>query len=200
MSQKRLREFDRQLRAEVRPKLSRDNFTLGDNRTFRRLVTHEGTISTQIVEFQVGREGFSGKFTVNLAVFNADFTSEPLPVSKTEPHSFDCRSDLVQRLGFFRAPHLTLLDRLLRRKPIASDYWWTQHENAQFMRREMADVERLLFTQGLTWLGTHTSLSAFRWAVRQQELRKAWIVAFGSANPPPGIEPEPFPYSPQDSA
>ncbi len=171
MSRKRIRQFDRQLRAEVAPKLLQRNFTFSD-RTFRRAVTHEGTISTQIVEFQVGQKRLSGKFTVNLAVYNADVSSQSLSPSTTEPHSYDCQFDLVQRLGFFRPPQLTLFDRLLRRTRIATDYWWMQHENAQLMRRELNDVEEVLLAHGLTWLETHTSLSAFRWARRQRELRK----------------------------
>ncbi len=187
MPKPRLREFDRQLRSETAPKLANYDFVPGDHRTFRRVVPHEGTVSTQIIEFQVGTKSFSGMFTVNLGVFNPEYTPKPLPAQTDEPHSYDCLFDLLsKRLGFLRTPRTTLLDRLLGRRPIAEDYWWKQHADARSMKNELADVEQLLLTDGLEWLRDHTSLCALHSALEILEWRKRRLSTSDLENPPRG--------------
>src|SRR5258708_37619222 len=94
-----LREFDRVFQADVVPALAAHGFTLGKWRIFRCEVEHEQTRSTQIIEFQVGRSGWSiGRYAVNIAVFNADHLPPSWPIPDREPQSPDCLLDLVQRL------------------------------------------------------------------------------------------------------
>lgn len=193
MNSQRLHEFDHQLTSEIRPKLNAYEFEAGDERTFRRGVKHEGTQSTQLIEFQIGLKGWSvGRFTVNLAVFNPDCFSDIRSESETQPNSWDCSSDLVQRLGFFRPPHRSVFDRLWRRKAQPKDYWWHQHDVPAAMRSELADVMDILSTQGFAWLDTYTSLDAFRWAARQLERRKHWKANLGAPNSLHLFETEPF--------
>ena len=191
-----LREFDRQFRAEAVPALAAHGFTLGDCRAFRRVVEHEQTRSTQIIEFQVGHEGWSiGRFTVNLAVFNPAHLPPSWPMPDGEPQSPDCLSDLVQRLGFFRRPARGVVDRILGRRPQPRDHWWRQSEDPRVMRAELAEVTRLLLTHGLAWLSTRTSLAAFRWALRQLERRMQWKAALGSPGAPGLFAAEAFPQA-----
>jgi hypothetical protein len=191
-----LREFDRQLRADVVPALAAHGFTLGEWRIFRRVVEHEQTRSTQIIEFQVGRKGWSiGRFTVNLAVFNPDHLPPSWPIPDGEPQSPGCLSDLVQRLGFFRQPDRGLVDRVLGRHPQPRDHWWRQSDDPRLMRTEFAEVTSILLTDGLGWLGARTSLTAFRWALRQLERRKEWKAALGSPSAPRTFTAEPFPQA-----
>jgi hypothetical protein len=193
MSSTRLREFDRQLKNIAGATLSTNGFVFRDGRVFRRTVQHEGTTSWQLIEFQVGQRNFAGRFTVNLGVFNPDH----LPVFRTggraEPHCVDCLSDLRQRLGFFRPPNRSFKDRILHRTPVPCDYWWFQNADPKTMRDEMSDASETLVTFGLTWLSSRTSLTAFRWAARQLERRKAWKAALGSPNSQLYFDPEPFP-------
>jgi hypothetical protein len=192
-----LREFDRQLRADVVPALAAHRFILGEDRTFRRTVEHEQTESTQIIEFQIGRQGWSvGRFTVNLAVFNPEHLPPDWPMPEAEPHSPVCLHDLVQRLGFFRPPDRGVVDRLLgrRRRPQPRDHWWRQSDDPAAMRAEFAQVMGILLTDGLRWLTTRTSLESFRWALRQLERRKQWKAAGSRLPHEPGqFAPEPFP-------
>ncbi len=153
MSSAELREFDRQLRSEIRISLSRQGFSHGQGRTFRRLVEHEGTCSTQIIEFQVGAKSrYFGLFTVNLALFNPEYLPEPGQKPEHEPQSWDCYLDLVQRLGFFRTPTRGLIDRVMGRRPEPSDHWWCQSGNPSIMQTELAEVMNLLLSHGLNWL------------------------------------------------
>jgi hypothetical protein len=187
-----LQEFDRQL--GVVPALSAHGFTLGEWRIFRRVVEHEQTRSTQIVEFQVGREGWSiGRFTVNLAVFNPDHLPPSWPIPDGEPQPPGCLSDLVQRLGFFRPPDRGLVDRLFGRRPEPRDHWWHQSDDPRVMRTELAEAMSILLTDGLGWLSARTSLAAFRWALRQLERRKEWKAALGPPDAPRRFTAEPFP-------
>jgi hypothetical protein len=189
-----IQEFDRQFRAEAVPALSALGFTLGEWRTFRRVVEHERTQSTQIIEFQVGRTGWSiGRFTVNLAVFNPDYLPPSWPIPDGEPQSAGCLTDLVQRLGFLRPADRGLLDRLLGRHPEPRDHWWHQSEDPRVMRTEMADATGILVSDGLGWLSARTSLTAFRWALRQLERRKDWKAALRSPGAPRLFTAEPFP-------
>lgn len=191
-----LREFDRQFRADVVPALAAQGFTLGEWRIFRRMVEHEQTRSTQIIEFQIGHKGWSiGRFTVNLAVFNPDHVPPSWPTPDGEPQSPGCLSDLVQRLGFLRPPDRGFLDRLLGRHHEPRDHWWRQSDDPPVMRKELAEVMSILLTNGLGWLGARTSLAAFRWALRQLERRKEWKAALGSPGAPRLFTAEPFPQA-----
>ncbi|HEY7118518.1 MAG TPA: hypothetical protein VH475_18150 [Tepidisphaeraceae bacterium] len=191
-----LREFDRQFGADVVPALAAEGFTLGEWQIFRRVVEHERTRSTQIIEFQIGQKGWSiGRFTVNLAVFNRDHFPPSWRVPDGEPQSPECLSDLVQRLGFFRPPDRGVVDRLLGRCPQPHDHWWRQSEDPRVMRKEFAEVMSILRTDGLGWLGARTSLTAFRWALRQLDRRKEWKAALGSPGAPRLFTAEPFPQT-----
>lgn len=183
-----------QFRADVVPALAAHGFTLREWRIFRRVVDHEQTRSTQIVEFQVGHRGLSiGRFTVNLAVFNPDHLPPSRPIPDGQPQSAECLSDLVQRLGFFRPPDRGVVDRILGRRPQAHDHWWRQSEDPRVMRKEFAEVLSILLTDGLGWLGERTSRTAFRWALGQLERRKEWKAALGSPGAPRLFTPERFP-------
>lgn len=191
-----LREFDQQFRADIVPALAAHGFTVGDGRIFRRVVEHEQTRSTQIIEFQVGHKGWSiGRFTVNLAVFNRDHLPPSWPIPDGEPQSPECLSDLVQRLGFFRHPDRSIVDRILGRRPRPRDHWWRQSEDPTVIRNEFADVMGLLLTDGVGWLGVRTSLTAFSWALRQLQRRKEWKAALGSPGAPQLFTTEPFPQA-----
>jgi hypothetical protein len=63
------------------------------------------------------------------------------------------------------------------------------------MRREFAEVMSILRTDGLGWLGARTSLTAFRWALRQLDRRKEWKAALGSPGAPRLFTAEPFPQT-----
>jgi hypothetical protein len=189
-----LQEFDRQFRAEVVPALFAVGFTLGEWRIFRRVVEHERTQSTQIIEFQVGRTGWSiGRFTVNLGVFNPDHLPPSWPIPDGEPQSPGCLTDLVRRLGFLRPPDRGLVDRILGRRPEPRDYWWHQSDDPRVMRAELAEATSILVSDGLGWLSARTSLAAFRWALRQLERRREWKAALGSTDAPRLFTAEPFP-------
>jgi hypothetical protein len=189
-----LREFDRQFRADVVPCLRGHGFALGADRTFRRVIEHEQTRSTQIIEFQIGRKTWAiGRFTANLAVFNPNYLPESWAPPDGEPRSPGCLIDLVKRLGFFRPPDRGFIDRLLGRHPERRDHWWRQSRDPRVMRTELAEVMGILLTDGLRWLGTRTSLVAFRWALRQRERAKEWQAAMGSPGAPRLFAPEPFP-------
>ncbi len=196
MPSEALREFDRQFRADVVPALAAHGFTLGEWRIFRRVVEHEQTRSTQIIEFQVGHKGWSiGRFTVNLAVFNPNHLPPSWPTPDGEPQSPECLSDLVQRLGFFRPPARGIVNRMLGRCPEPRDHWWCQSEAPRVMRKELAEVTSILLSDGLRWLDARTSLTAFRWALRQLERRKEWKAALGSPSAPRLFTKEPFPQA-----
>ncbi len=167
------------------PALAAHGFTLGEGRIFRRVVAHEQTRSTQIIEFQVGRQGWSiGRFTVNLAVFNPDHLPPSWPIPDGAPQSPDCLSDLVQRLGFFRQLNRGLVDRVLGRRREPRDHWWHQSDDPRVMGKELAEVMTILMTDGLGWLRTRTSLTSFRWALTQLERRKEWKAALRSPGAP----------------
>ena len=196
MSRAPLREFERQFRSNVVAALSGHGFMLGEARTFRRALKHEQTQSSQIIEFQIGRKGSSiGRFTVNLAVFNRDYLPHSWSVPDGEPQSPDCLCDLVQRLGFFRQPHRSVVDRALSRYPKASDHWWRQSDDPQIMHAELAEVMNILLAEGFQWLNTRTSLVSFRWALRQLERRKEWKAALGTPDASRLFTVEPFPVA-----
>jgi hypothetical protein len=189
-----LRVFDRQFQEVVAPTLAARAFNLDDEQVFRRVVEHDATRSTQIIEFQVGQEGWSiGRFTVNLAVFNRDYLPPSWPIPDGEPQPPECLSDLVQRLGFFRTPRRGMIDRILGRRERPRDYWWRQYNDPRVMRKEFAEVMNILLNVGLHWLDTRTSVTAFRWALRQLERRKEWKTALGSPGAARLFADEPFP-------
>lgn len=196
MASARLQSFDRQFRDIAVPHLATFGFTHGEDRTFRRAVEHEGMRSTQIVEFQVGREGWSiGRFTINLAVFNREFQASPSPTDDARVRSRECLSDLVQRLGLLRTANPTLIDRFFLRRPVVADHWWRQLEDMRAMEREMDDVMRLLLTARLSWFNGRTSRVALEWALRQYRRRAGFMVDQRPNGIYPQFEPEPFPES-----
>lgn len=186
-------EFMQALSRHVAPELYQRRFAFDGERTFRREVEHEQTRSTQIIEFQLGGESLKGRFTVTLAVFNADYTPTDFGRSDGQPHSFDCLGDLVHRLGFLRTPERSRWDRVLGRHPEPNDCWWKLSEIEHVMKAQLGDVMNVLMTRGLNWLDSRTTVAGFNWAVRQLERRKAWKAALGKPGATAFFTPEPFP-------
>jgi hypothetical protein len=191
-------EFDRQFRADVVPSLTARSFTLDDvGLTFRRVVEHDATRSTQIVEFQVGEEGWAaGRFTVNLGVFNRDHFPADRPEPDAAPGIVDCLHGLTCRLGFFHQPRRNWVGRLLGGCSKSRDHWWERHDDPRRMRATFADVLGLLSTRGVDWLLARTTLTAFDWARREQSRRREWTAACAASNAWTEYEPEPFPGAP----
>lgn len=167
-----LQEFDRQLLAEASPFLVSAGFVAGADRIFRRAVEHEGTHSIQIIEFQIGSRSMDGQFTVNLAVFNLQHLPAHWHKIEGEPESPDCMSDLVQRLGFFRSPQPTLLDRLFKRQLTPHDHWWMLSAHRPKMQSAIREVLLLISTSGFDWLQSETSRAAFARALHCQLNRR----------------------------
>lgn len=155
---KRLRQLDRQLELLAKPMLAAHGFVAGKRRVFRRRVEHEGTVSTQIIEFQVGVRSLAGRFTVNLAVFNRTYARAGTLRDPDAAFPFDCPHELTQRLGFFVPPRRSVLDWLLQRRAGPRDHWWEQDEDEGRMVATLKEVLELLTGRGISWLEQKTSL------------------------------------------
>lgn len=194
MAAPRLRQFDRQLKRIALPRLVDQGFTSFPERVFSRSIEHEGTSTTQLVDFQIGIKGsFIGRFTVNLGVFN----NEIVPVKHRLEHEYpvvsDCWYDLRQRLGFFHVPEQSGIAKLLRRpKPSAHDYWWSQSEEEEQMTQAMLAVTSCLLENGIQWLDSRTSKEAFAWAKNELKRRKEWKQQLTQPNAIPTFEASPF--------
>lgn len=128
---------------------------------FRRRVEHEGTVSTQVIEFQVGVRSLAGRFTVNLAVFNRTYARASTLRDPDAPFLFDCPHELFQRLGSSAPRRRSVLDRLLGRRGGARDYWWAQEVDEGRMVGTLKEVLELLTGRGISWLEQQTSLEVF---------------------------------------
>jgi hypothetical protein len=79
-------EFERHLQPVVSPSLEAAGFAYGGELTYHRAISHEGTMSTQLVGFQLGDKGLRGRFSANLGVFNLEsFPSSHCSSSSTTP-------------------------------------------------------------------------------------------------------------------
>ena len=195
MAASRLRQFDRQLKRLASPSLVEHGFTSFPQRVFRRSIEHEGTCTTQIIDFQIGIKGsFIGRFTVNLGVYNEDLMPEECRSGLENPIVPNCMSDLTQRLGFFHIVEQSQIARLLRRpKPSTYDHWWAQSEDEAEMAQTMRAVINCLLENGLYWLDSRTSKEAFVWAKNELKRRKAWKQQLTEPNATPTFEASPFP-------
>ena len=193
MSNARLQQFDRQLKRVVVSALGAYGFALQGRRTFARSVKHDETESVQLIEFQVGTKSFIGRFTVNLAIYHESVChGEPLAPGSLAG-SWDCPSDLVQRLGFFYQRPTGFWDRILGRKnPGPQDHWWNESADEDTMVATFQQIAELIVTKGLLWLNERTSRAAFRWALEELERRRQWKAALGSPGAAPYFVSRPF--------
>ena len=195
MAESRLRQFDRQLERIATPRLVGFGFAPSPKRMFRRSIEHEGTSTTQIVDFQVGiKRAFFGRFTVNLGVYNEDLMPSHHRLGREDPAVSHCMSDLTQRLGFFHVVEQSGLARLLRLPSRAPhDYWWAQSQDESEMQQTMQLVTQCLVEHGLRWLDSRTTREAFSWACDELERRNAWKQQLTELKEPPTFEASPFP-------
>lgn len=194
MAGSRLRQFDQQLIRIAAPCIAEHGFSSFPQRVFRRNVEHEGTSTTQLIDFQIGIKGrFVGRFTVNLGVYNADLMPGELRLGHETPLVANCMSDLTQRLGFFVIAKQSLIAKLLRRpNPAPYDHWWAQSEDETDMAQTMQSVTNCLLEKGLPWLESRTTREAFAWARHELERRKAWKQQLTLPNAIPSFEASPF--------
>ncbi|MEX0939657.1 MAG: hypothetical protein WDZ59_17465 [Pirellulales bacterium] len=177
MASKKLRQFDRQLKAIAAPEMDRHEFVFDGRRTFRRDVRHDPSPYIQIVEFQIGTKSLSGRFTVNLGVYNESYQPEDQKRADgpLQPSPAQCMSDLSDRLGYFCDPPRGFWSRLLRlpSQP-PHDYWWPQHENDRKMQSVLRQVIDCIIHRGIPWLDKMSCVEAFDWAKHELARRKKW--------------------------
>lgn len=167
-----LQQIDKQLKLIIKPELLNAGFTDDGRRTFRRTISHEGTNSVQIINFQVGIKSRTGYFTANLAVYNAELRNDPSIESGEPPQCFHCLPDLVTRLGFFKEPKNSLFSRIFQQSETSRDYWWRQSENETRMKKTVEEVKAILFYKGIPWLESMTNSEKFHWALKEREKRR----------------------------
>jgi hypothetical protein len=170
MSRGHLRQLDRQIERVIAPVLVERGFDFDGRRTFRRAHGTERGPVVQLVSFQVGVRSLAGRFTVNLGVFVPWLEERAAPGG--QPETYDCLSDLTQRLGFFHRPQRGFVSRLLGRHPEPRDHWWAQHSDPDRMSGVLADVRDCLLDSGLPWLEAHSQGSAISAAKEALEARK----------------------------
>lgn len=143
------RSFTRRLREEAAPALADIGFAFDGSRTFRRFP--EDRACVQIINFQLGERFMSGKFTVNVAVYDPARCAAQVDSKKALEHH--CSAPLRQRVGFLIPGRLRALERL----PIVGllfrpkDSWWAADDATAIVEAREAVV-----TYGLAWLETHT--------------------------------------------
>ena len=172
MPKTRLKQFDKQLKLIIKPELLRAGFTDDGRRTFRRTISHEGTNSIQIINFQVGVKSRLGYFTANLAIYNVEVRRDPKLKPEEAPQCFHCLSDLVHRLGYFKEPKNSQFSRIFQKPKISRDYWWRQLENERKMKKTIEEVKAILFYKGIPWLESMTNREKLNWALKEREKRR----------------------------
>src|ERR1043165_4944020 len=95
------RQFDRQLKAIVRPELVARGFVFDGKRVFRRGIEFDGWTAIQIVEFQLGIKSLVGRFTGNVGVFAERFRPRDWHAVGGAPRTCDCLPAMWKRLGYF---------------------------------------------------------------------------------------------------
>lgn len=195
MSGSKNRQFDRQLELIATPSLVQQGFAIFPQRVFRRNIEHESTLTTQVIDFQIGlKRPFIGRFTVNLGVYNKDSMPAEYRSEHRVPIVPDCMADLTQRLGFFHITEQSFIAKLFRYpKSPPHDHWWEQCEDETKMAQTMRSVMDYLSEDGLDWLESRTTKKAFEWAREELERRKAWKRQLTEPNSIRTYEPMPFP-------
>lgn len=168
----KLKTFYKRMKVVCEPQLDAHGFEFDKKRTFRKSVDLGECTAVQIIEFQIGTKGLTGRFTVNLGVYSSAYTRLDGDPGE-EPQSYFCLCDNVQRLGYFRCPPRSIWDRLRGRKAEAQDYWWPQHESERNMDATLNEVTRLIETRGLAWLDSHSSVDSLSRSYQLLEERRA---------------------------
>ena len=143
------RSFTRRLREEGAPAFADIGFVFDGSRTFRRFP--QGPACVQIINFQLGDRFMSGRFTVNVAVYDPARCAVQVESKKALEHH--CAPALRQRLGFLIPSRLRALERL----PIVGllfrprDTWWAADDVTAIVAAREAVI-----AHGLPWLETHT--------------------------------------------
>lgn len=174
---KKLQQFDKQLSKIVAPLLEKQySFVRVKPRVFLRQTLKGNTKFIQIIDFQIGIKHLTGKFTVNLGVFNKELgneSQEDIPESSIT--IADCMLDMTIRLNKFYTPPVSLLKKLFRGRPSDIEYWWTQYESKQKMGNTLSAVADLLQAHAFLWLEEKSSPEAFRQAHEQNRTRRELI-------------------------
>jgi hypothetical protein len=143
------RSFTRRLREEAAPALAELGFVFDGSRTFRRFPAHRACV--QIINYQLGERFMSGRFTVNVAVYDPARCVAQVDAKKALEHH--CAAPLRQRVGLLIPSRLRPLERL----PIVGtlfrprDTWWAADDATAIVAAMDAVV-----TYGLAWLEAHT--------------------------------------------
>jgi hypothetical protein len=160
MSRARLAQLDRHIEEVIAPALARLGFSPSPRRSFHRNVSHEGTVTTQIVEVQVGVRSMAGRVTINLGVFNAAYLPSDWPAAAVPPLESNCLPSLRERLGRVMRPS----GWLARIGFGGRDRWWRQSDSDESMRRTCEAMRTALMDPGLAWLEQQTSRTALETA------------------------------------
>jgi hypothetical protein len=181
------RQFDKQLKAIVRPELAARGFLFDGKRVFRRAREFDGWTAIQIVEFQLGRKSLVGRFTANVGVFAERFRPLDWHAVGGAPGTCDCLPAMWKRLGyFFDQPRSWVASMLGHSKPERGDYWWEQHSEEQKMAQSLQSALACLSGEALPWLNLLSCEDALKWAVSELARAKRWKAAQGT----PGAEPD----------
>ena len=179
-------QFDKQLKAVIRPAMISRGFEFDGKRVFRRPVELGGWTAIQIVEFQLGIKNLVGRFTGNVGVFAPKFNPLDWPPAADAPVTCNCLPAMWQRLGYFFDPPQSWFSSLLgRSKPERGDYWWEQYAEEEMMAQSLQSVLTCLTAEALPWLDLLTCQNAFDWAVSELARAKRWKESLET----PGAEP-----------
>jgi hypothetical protein len=167
----RLREFDRQLAAVVRPVLEPLGFIAGVHRCFRRIgPADHGTIA-HIVHFQVGIKSMTGKFTVNLCVYHSKFCLHPGDVT---PETATFGSGLLElwvRVAQLEPVRPSLIGRILGRSTEPPDRWWEQSADPVAMAAALREPLALVLAHAPAWFEQHGTEKVCREAYERVQAR-----------------------------